>query len=788
MQNTNQINPIQMPIQNIPPPTNTQQQKTHQDKTVALPYPKRKPQKVIPSYVSHQNTIPPSVLSDFVTKESFNSSPAFIRSTLYQVPLTNGLLKTTGIPFAITIEPLALGHPQDDPINVVDFGEKGPIRCSRCGGYISPFAKFLKLGYEWQCPLCNMINNVPNEYFANVDANNVRSDINSRPELSRGSVEFIASPDYFLPNEKIHPPSYIFVIEANKVTFELQLFHDIIQGIKNSLDQFPDSARVGLVTFGNYINFYDFSDDSNVQMLVVSDVDDVFLPLPETKMCNLSESRDSFEALLDSLPKIVQPSTTQSCTIGSAIKAASLMLQKTGGKIISFNHTISSVGEGPLIYRHFQSIEKERELLLPQNEFYSQLGDWCLDHNISVDMIILRNNYVDLATITQLSRITGGDVYYYERFIHEKDGEYLQSQISKIISKPTAFSTVMRLRTSPGISITKVYSSLKKTDPEVYAAAISTEQSISFILDHDQDLPQNSQVYLQFAMLYTTKEMQRRIRVYNLSLQVSSNLSEIMKSADQEMILNIFAKKAISELTIHPTRQIQDRIIQQCVNIISSYRQFCTQSQYGKIILPERLANLPLYCLGLLKHKIFRIINPINLDHKIALMNYILSLPVHLTPLLFYPRLLSLHNLSEQMGKIHQPTQMILTPEGLKLSTDSLNSKGLFLLDDGLDIYIWAGIALEDQYLQDVFNIEQIEQIEPLKASLPLLKTELSQKINQIISQLKSRRVREPSLQIIRGGDPQEKEFMLHFVEDKIDHNFKYIDFMRFLTQQSHKK
>ncbi|KAK5841857.1 hypothetical protein PVK06_004181 [Gossypium arboreum] len=37
---------------------------------------------------------------------------------------------------------------------VVDFGESGPVRCSRCKGYINPFMKFIDQERKFICNLC----------------------------------------------------------------------------------------------------------------------------------------------------------------------------------------------------------------------------------------------------------------------------------------------------------------------------------------------------------------------------------------------------------------------------------------------------------------------------------------------------------------------------------------------------------------------------------------------------------------------------------------------------------
>jgi protein transport protein SEC24 len=53
-------------------------------------------------------------------------------------------------------------------------------------------------------------------------------------------------------------------------------------------------------------------------MMVVSDITDVLIPLPEDILVNLGDSRAVVEALLDSLPTMFKSSTAPSSCTGKA--------------------------------------------------------------------------------------------------------------------------------------------------------------------------------------------------------------------------------------------------------------------------------------------------------------------------------------------------------------------------------------------------------------------------------------------------------------------------------------
>jgi hypothetical protein len=55
-------------------------------------------------------------------------------------------------------------------------------------------------------------------------------------------------------------------------------------------------------------------------MLVVTELDDPFLPLPDDLLVNLTDSRELVDALLDALPNGYTPSTSNDVAMGPALQ------------------------------------------------------------------------------------------------------------------------------------------------------------------------------------------------------------------------------------------------------------------------------------------------------------------------------------------------------------------------------------------------------------------------------------------------------------------------------------
>jgi hypothetical protein len=52
----------------------------------------------------------------------------------------------------------------------------------------------------------------------------------------------------------------------------------------------------------------------------------------------------------------------------------------------------------------------------PQVNVYNNLGQECVGAGCSVDLFVFNNSYIDLATIGQVSRLSGGEIYKYTYF------------------------------------------------------------------------------------------------------------------------------------------------------------------------------------------------------------------------------------------------------------------------------------------------------------------------------------------------------------------------------------
>lgn len=193
-----------------------------------------------------------------------NTSPRFIRATTYNIATTGELMASSKIPVGLIVQPLNELRASEQPIEVVDMGERGPIRCNRCKAYINPFVRWSHGGQKFICNICDLANDVPAEYFANLDMSGRRVDLMQRPELRYGTVEFVATKEFCARPPT--PASFVFLIDVSWNAIQSGMLQVATQTIKEMLDLFPmqdDQAcspcRVAIVTYDRSVHFYNLN-------------------------------------------------------------------------------------------------------------------------------------------------------------------------------------------------------------------------------------------------------------------------------------------------------------------------------------------------------------------------------------------------------------------------------------------------------------------------------------------------------------------------------------------------
>lgn len=146
------------------------------------------------------------------------------------------------------------------------------------------------------------------------------------------------------------------------------------------------------------------------------------MPLLDGFLCDPVESEHIIDQLMVQIPTMFADSRETETILGPAIKAGLEALKAADcvGKLLVF-HSSLPIAEAPgrlksRDERKLLGTDKEKTVLSPQTTFYNQIGQECAGVACRVDLFVANNAFVDLATIGQVARLTGGQVYKYTYF------------------------------------------------------------------------------------------------------------------------------------------------------------------------------------------------------------------------------------------------------------------------------------------------------------------------------------------------------------------------------------
>ncbi|XP_074010544.1 protein transport protein Sec24C isoform X1 [Numenius arquata] len=730
--------------------------------------------------------VPPLVTTNFLVKDQGNASPRYIRCTSYNIPCTSDMAKQSQVPLAAVIKPLATLPPEETLPYLVDHGESGPVRCNRCKAYMCPFMQFIEGGRRFQCCFCSCVTEVPPHYFQHLDHTGKRVDFYDRPELSLGSYEFLATVDYCKNNKFPSPPAFIFMIDVSYNAMKSGLVRLICEELKSLLDYLPregnmeeSAIRVGFVTYNKVLHFYNVKSSlAQPQMMVVSDVADMFVPLLDGFLVNVNESRTVIASLLDQIPDMFADTRETETVFAPVIQAGleALKAAECAGKLFIF-HTSLPIAEAPgkLKNRDDKKLintDKEKTLFQPQTSFYNNLAKDCVAQGCCVDLFLFPNQYLDVATLGVVTYQTGGSIYKYAYFQLETDQDRFLNDLRRDVQKEVGFDAVMRVRTSTGIRATDFFGAFYMSNTtDVEMAGLDCDKTITVEFKHDDKLSEDSGALLQCALLYTSCAGQRRLRIHNLSLNCCTQLADLYRNCETDTLINYLAKYAYRGVLSSPVKTVRDALINQCAQILACYRKNCASpSSAGQLILPECMKLLPVYLNCVLKSDVLQPGLEVTTDDRAYIRQLVTSMDVAETNVFFYPRLLPLTKADVDSDSL---------PAAIRNSEERLSKGDIYLLENGLNIFVWVGVNVQQGLIQNLFGVSSFSQISNALSTLPVLENPFSKKVRSIIDMLQAQRSRYMKLIIVKQEDKLEMLFKHFLVEDKsLSGGASYVDFL----------
>ncbi|KAF2477981.1 COPII component protein [Lindgomyces ingoldianus] len=730
-----------------------------------------------------------------------NADPRYIRSTLNCVPTTHSLLKKSKLPFALVIQPYTSLHDSEDPVPVVP--DQVISRCRRCRAYINPFVTFLDHGHRWRCNMCNLSNDVPQAFDWDAAAQKSR-DRWQREELNFSCCEFVAPQEYM-----VRPPQplvYLFLFDVSYAAVTNGLLATSARCILESLDRIPNAdrrTRVGFMAVDSSLHYFsiprDGSENNDPSMLVVSDLDEPFLPTPMDLLVNLSECRANVETFLEKLQSMFQDTPITASAMGSALRAGHKLVAPVGGKICVLSATLPNVGHGKLEMREDKKVlgtSGESKLLGTQNSFYKSFAVECSKNQVSIDMFLFSSQYQDVASLSNLPRYTGGQTYFYPGWnaARSEDAIKFAREFSDYLSSEIGLEAVLRVRATTGLRMSTFYGNFFNRSSDLCAfPAFPRDQAYVVEVAIDETITK-PYVCLQAAVLHTTCNGERRIRVLTLALPTTESLANIYASADPAAITVYFSHKAVERVLGSGLDAARDALQAKIIEILQTYRKELAGGNMGGggLQLPANLRPLVVMFLGLIKNVGLRKSAQIPSDLRSTALCLLSTLPLPLLIQYIYPKFYSLHDMPDNAGVPDPHTGEILLPPVTNLSSERIVPYGLYLIDDGVNQFLWIGRDAVPALLLDVFGTDDRTALKQGKTTMPVLDNEFNERVRAVIEKSKDHRAKGvgsivvPTLYIIKeDGDPSLKLWaQTLLVEDRADQGVSLQQWMGMLREK----
>ncbi|KAL9090795.1 MAG: hypothetical protein Q9159_001736 [Coniocarpon cinnabarinum] len=632
-----------------------------------------------------------------------------------------------------------------------------------------------------------------------------------RPELNSSVVEFIAPQEYM-----VRPPQplvYLFVFDVSHASVVNGLLATAARCILESLDRIPNAdrrTRIGFMAVDSSLHYFAIQPDVQVQeneqpelkdanMLVVSDLEEPFMPTPGDLLVTLTECRRNIEHFLTKLQGMFQNTQNTASAMGPALRAGHRLISNIGGKITVLSSTLPNLGQGKLEMRENKAslgTSKEAALLQTGNSFYKSFAVECSKNQVSIDMFLFSSGYQDVASLSNLPRYTGGQTYFYPAWnaARSEDAIKFAREFSDYLSAEIGLEAVLRVRATTGLRMNAFYGNFFNRSSDLCAfPAFPRDQAYVVEVAIDEDISKPF-ICLQSAVLHTTCNGERRIRVATLSLPTTQNLADIYASADPQAITAYFSHKAVEKALSSGLEAAREALQSKLIELLQTYRKELAGGNVGGggLQFPQNMRALPILFLGLMKNIGLRPSSQIPTDLRSAALCLLSTLPLPLLVQYIYPTFYSLHDMPDAAGLPDQETGEIVMPRPLNLSSERLIPYGLHLIDDGQNQFLWIGRDAVPALVEDVFGIRDKAQLRAGKTQLPILDNDFNERVRAVVDKSKDRRGRgvasivNESLYVVReDGDPGMRMWALTaLVEDRAETLGSMAQFMGMLREK----
>ncbi|KAL0234988.1 hypothetical protein GEMRC1_001570 [Eukaryota sp. GEM-RC1] len=785
----------------------------------STPHPSTAPAPTPPSVSSTPSIAPSPPVSAMAAPSATLSVPpassSFMRYSTGCFPGTSPIASKWTLPTGCMITPFPESSNPSISVPRINLGKASPLRCTHCRTYVNPYFEFHDGGRRFVCNICKQTCET-DETFIHRLSNNP-----DLPELGNSVVEFSASSEYTLRPPQA--PAYLFLIDVTAEAFETGFVEVVCNEIKENLDKISGDERTmfSIIAFDSRLRFFKFSENSSgdplpPQEFILPDVEDMFIPSADGLLVNFEKHKDALISLLDYIPLMNKTSSTdvssKSSCLGSAVVAGASVIGHNGGKIMLFGSSRPDVGSFSLEHRerkyenqHGNSTSHLHELIRISNSVVRDVAVQCCRRQITVDVFALSKEYVDVSSLGYLAKSTGGTVttVLQAGTMHSFNFDVLKHGVLKSLSSPRAWEAVLRVRSSDKAPTPRVIGHLFQGHNQLTSIPVCGEDSHVAVV-----FPMNSLAndipgpffHIQIALLATSCNGERLIRVINGAVPIKNNLAEMYKEADVEAIVALTARCSCEAILSESKKisDVRDDLIKRVVALLATYRsnvrQISNTQSTSQLVLPEKLRLLPVLILALLKSPFLRL-EKLSPDKRSQFMYSLLSNNVNESIALLHPTMIALHEylktseVTELEPIYSNSLEKFLShpisskPAPLRLSNDYVKTSGIYLVVAPTPVVFIGDEA--SQQLKDV-----LFERDPQTNKMTLTRNTFEgMMVRKIISNELGYNFFVETVVCTFLKDMSQHEFFEHIIESKNTHTaVSYIDFLTLLHKNIRSK
>ncbi|XP_031161645.1 protein transport protein Sec24C isoform X2 [Sander lucioperca] len=729
--------------------------------------------------------LPPLATTSCIIEDKGNASPFAIRSASYCVPCDGQTALLSRLPLGALVTPLAKQN-AGEPLPVCNEPEC-LMGCGGCGASMCPAMGWQDCGQRFYCPFCSKLSEVPWQlYQPTKGVEGVRVDKDKRPELSMGSYEILNS-------QKGEPAALLLAIDVSAsaargghLAFATQQILTLLTSLKREDGDATSDVRVGLMTYDSRIHLYDLSPAlSRPHMLVITETDDLQLPVREGLLVSLKDCIDSINSVLQLIPQFSSECEDSSgVPMELPVKTGLAVLQALScpGKLLIFHtapliemeHTNSSSG--------FFGSNKSKSIFQPSEPAIS-LAKECVSQGCGVHMFVLSQQDVGGAWPGHIPYLTGGALYTYSHLQGELDRERFRTDLKSIVDTDTGYKAELRIFVSKDMRVSGCYGLFipGPSPSQVPMATLDWRTTLAIELAHSRALDETRGVAIQTVLSYSTQTGDRRTRVHTLTLRCSHHLQDTFRQYQAQTLLTFYCKKLYCAVLERPLQELREELQMEVTEALASYRKHCCSASVsaGQLVLPQYLRALPVYINSLRKSEVLLPGLRSSIHQRLQQRCRVLSMDTCCTSTHFYPLLLPLA-LSVDSSSSPNPE------EALRCCAANLEPRCLYLVHSPLTLLLWVGNQVPTCTLVELFNTSCFSSLPSGETKLPVLENPLSVSVRSLINTLNSQAPCARKLWVVKQGDTCEETLQRLLVEDKSPNGgASYADFLYHLHVNS---